>query len=40
VFRVHREGARISVAEDAPLLRVIPVPRALLDGAVEVARLA
>jgi hypothetical protein len=31
VFRVHREGAAVRVAEDAPLLRVIPVPRSLLD---------
>jgi hypothetical protein len=30
VFRVHREGARFQVAEGAPLLRVIPLPRALL----------
>ena len=30
VFRVHREGERIDVAEDAPLLRVIPLPRTLL----------
>ena len=31
VFRVHREGARFHVAEGAPLLRVIPLPRALLS---------
>jgi hypothetical protein len=31
VFRVHREGARFQVAEGAPLLRVIPLPRALLS---------
>jgi len=30
VFRVHREGSRFQMAEGAPLLRVIPVPRALL----------
>ncbi len=30
VFRVHREGVRFEVDEGAPLLRVIPVPRALL----------
>jgi hypothetical protein len=30
VFRVHREGARFQVAEGAPLVRVIPLPRALL----------
>jgi hypothetical protein len=30
VFRVHRAGARFEVAEGAPLLRVIPLPRALL----------
>jgi hypothetical protein len=30
VFRVHREGTRFQVAEGAPLLRVIPLPRALL----------
>jgi hypothetical protein len=30
VFRVHREGAPFQVPEGRPLLRVIPVPRALL----------
>ena len=30
VFRVHGQGTRFEVAEGAPLLRIIPVPRALL----------
>ena len=40
VFRVHREGARINVPEDAPLLRVIPIPRSLLEGEIRVTPLA
>jgi hypothetical protein len=40
VFRIHREGARVNVAEDAPLLRVIPIPRSLLDGEIRVTPLA
>jgi hypothetical protein len=40
VFRVHREGAAFAVKDDAPLLRVIPIPRSLLDGDVERRQLA
>jgi hypothetical protein len=40
VFRVHGEGTRIRVAEDAPLLRVIPLPRALLQQDFELRSLA
>jgi len=40
VFRVHREGERVRVAEDAALLRVIPIPRSLLDGEIRVIPLA
>jgi hypothetical protein len=40
VFRVHREGAWVRVAEDAPLVRVIPLPRALLGREVRLRRLA
>jgi hypothetical protein len=40
VFRIHREGAWVRVAEDAPLLRVIPLPRALLGREVRMLRLA
>lgn len=39
VFRVHREGARVRVAEGAPLLRVIPVPRSLLEAEIRVTPL-
>jgi hypothetical protein len=39
VFRVHREGAPVRVAERAPLLRVIPVPRALLAEDIALRRL-
>jgi hypothetical protein len=40
VFRVHREGARFEVADDVPLLRVIPVPRAILGHEFRLRRLA
>lgn len=40
VFRVHREGARFTVADDVPLLRVIPVPRAILGHEFRSRRLA
>jgi hypothetical protein len=40
VFRVHREGAWVRVAEDVPLIRVIPLPRALLGREVRLRRLA
>lgn len=40
VFRVHREGAWVRVAEDAPLVRVIPLPRDLLGREVRLRRLA
>ena len=40
VFRVHREGARFEVAEGAPLLRVIPLPRALLAHEFRLRHLA
>jgi hypothetical protein len=40
VFRVHREGERFEVAPGAPLLRVIPVPRALLGHEVRTGSLA
>jgi hypothetical protein len=40
VFRIHREGAWVRVAEDAPLVRVIPLPRALLGREVRLRRLA
>ncbi len=40
VFRIHREGAWVRVAEDAPLVRVIPLPRDLLGREVRVRRLA
>jgi hypothetical protein len=40
VFRIHREGAWVRVAEDAPLIRVIPLPRALLGREVRLRRLA
>jgi hypothetical protein len=39
VFRVHREGAWLRVPEDAPLLRVIPVPRSLLGRELRPRRL-
>jgi hypothetical protein len=39
VFLVRREAAVIRVAEGAPLLRVLPVPRRLLDARFSVARL-
>lgn len=39
VFLVRREAAIIRVAERAPLLRVLPVPRRLLDAGFSVARL-
>lgn len=40
VFRIHREGAWVRVAEDAPLVRVIPLPRDLLGREVRLRRLA
>jgi hypothetical protein len=40
VFRVHREGAWLRVAEDAPLLRVIPLPRTLLGHEFRMRHLA
>ena len=40
VFRVHREGARFEVPDDLPLLRVIPVPRALLGHEFRLRKLA
>jgi hypothetical protein len=40
VFRVHREGAWLRVPEDAPLLRVIPLPRAIIGRELKVRRLS
>ena len=39
VFRVHREGSPVRVAEGQPLLRVIPVPRSLLSADYRLRRL-
>jgi hypothetical protein len=38
VFHVHRLGAPIEVPEGAPLLRVLPIPRALLGAGFRQAR--
>lgn len=38
VFHVHRIGAPIEVPEGAPLLRVLPIPRALLRAGFRQAR--
>jgi hypothetical protein len=40
VFRLHREGAWLRVPDDVPLLRVIPLPRALLGREFRMRRLA
>ncbi len=40
VFRLHGDGAPIRVAEDAALIRVIPVPRALLPHEYRLRALA
>jgi hypothetical protein len=40
VFHVHAQGTRFEVAEGAPLLRVIPVPRALLTHEFRLRTLA
>jgi hypothetical protein len=39
VFRVHREGRPVRVPEGQPLLRVIPVPRSLLQAGFRLCRL-
>jgi hypothetical protein len=40
VFRVHREGERLRVPAGLPLLRMIPIPRSLLEHPVRLHRLS